>query len=203
MKRLALLFAASVAATLGITLAQTPDTSNVEKLSNCPVFDFDKKVNGPKVLDTYFDYLRQTGRRHIVNETNGIMGIHLLTEYVNKSGELCWRMEYCIDDRFEDVLPKGYFFYYHLITDLFIVFRGDENGKKVPYNSLKTDYDKACFNDIVGDRVYTRPRKRPRMMYDKVDKKWISDRTQVTGSFNSELTAIFQSTGTIKYVAGN
>ena len=73
--------------------AQKSDRDSLRSLTDCPVVDLSKTSSGPKVFDTYVDYLRQRNSSSIVTEANGVMGIYLVTECVNDLGKSGGKLE--------------------------------------------------------------------------------------------------------------
>ncbi len=83
------------------------------------------------------------------------MGIYLVTEYTNKVGQPCFKIEICYDTRYKLFLPKGYAFAGRNHT-LLLVYQGDENGNMIDKNN--DDVHIKCYDDIVQDRVFISPK---------------------------------------------
>lgn len=80
-------------------------------------------------------------------------GIVLLKEYRNEQGKLCWLLLPSIDDSYKDNPPNRFVSFQ---GDIILVFDADLSGK-----SKESTGDKAalrqCLEQIIGDRVYSRP----------------------------------------------
>ncbi|MBD2757764.1 hypothetical protein IC230_33185 [Spirosoma sp. BT704] len=80
-------------------------------------------------------------------------GIVLLREYQNEQGKLCWLLLPSIDDSYKDNPPNRFASFE---GDIILVFDADSNRNVKPTIGDKTLLNQ-CLEQIIGDRVYTRP----------------------------------------------
>lgn len=81
-------------------------------------------------------------------------GIVMLIEYLNENNKQCWLLIPSIDDRYKDNPPRKFATLY---GDIILIFDGDKNGNMRPA-SLDKDKLNVCLEQLVGDRVYIRPK---------------------------------------------
>lgn len=174
----------------------------IQPPTRCPVYDLTKKPGGLKALQAYQDYLQYSRCTEIVSE-NGPMGILLLTAYKNAENKDCWQMECCYDDRDKDVVPIGYFFQRSGRFRLILVYAGNERGEKINSSlaSLATTRgNMACFEEVVGNRVYLRPPRQQRItqILGKTTDMWVVDRVNYTGDVYHTVLFVFEPDGMFK-----
>jgi hypothetical protein len=89
-------------------------------------------------------------------------GIVHLHEYTNEEGENCWRLFPTIEDRYKDNPPTRFS---DFGGDIILVYEADSVGHPL---KTKGDIDSlnACLEQIIGDRVFTRPANRSRWTSD-------------------------------------
>jgi len=80
-------------------------------------------------------------------------GIVLLREYQNEGGKVCWLLLSSIDDGYQDNPPDRFASFG---GDIILVFDADSVGNIKPSVGDKQDLNQ-CLEQIIGDRVYTRP----------------------------------------------
>jgi hypothetical protein len=87
-------------------------------------------------------------------------GIVHLNEYTNAQGELCWLLTPRIDDSYKDNPPESFS---DFDGDIILVYKADSTGRVAkPTDKSKTAAINQCLEQIIGDRVFTRPATRNR-----------------------------------------
>ncbi|RYC69173.1 hypothetical protein [Spirosoma sordidisoli] len=172
----------------------------------CANRDLMARAGAGDVLKAYQDYLQQT-HTHEIMTPDGPMGILLLTEFVNAQGKACWRLEVCYDDRYKQAVPTGYFFQKSGRFRLIVVYRGNEKGNMLNpdlESSATQQHTLACYEEIVGNRVYIRPPRQPRIarILGRNSDMWVKDRVDISGNVYSALTFVFETDGTFSLISG-
>ena len=165
----------------------------------CPHYDLMKRPGGPEVLQAYQNYLQYSHYGEIDGE-NGPMGILLLTEFINAEGKDCWQIECCYDDRYKDAVPVSYFFQRSGRFRLILLYKGNEKGEKTNpslASSAMTRESLACFEEVVGNRVYLRPPRQQRIarILGKTSDMWVMDRVDYTGNIYHAVSIVFEPDG--------
>ncbi len=190
---------------LGVGLSTPGFSQQIDVLlrpPTCPHYDLTKKPGGSAVLQAYQNYLQYSHYSEIDSE-NGPMGILLLTEFKNAGGKDSWQIECCYDDRYKEAVPIGYFFQRSGKFRLILVYKGDEQGTKMNptlESSVATRRSMACFEEVVGNRVYTRPPRQQRIarILGKTTDMWVTDQVDYTGNIYHAVSIVFESDGTFK-----
>lgn len=124
-------------------------------------------------------------------------GIVLIREYY-REGKLCWLLTPCIDDRYRDNPPSRFA---DFGGDIILIFDADVRGKLKPANSNK-DALNQCLEQIIGDRVYTRPTIKGRWTSDVLpfsNRKLQEGRHRIyAGNPSGSLIIIFNPDGSYK-----
>ncbi|MVM30745.1 hypothetical protein GO755_11940 [Spirosoma sp. HMF4905] len=124
-------------------------------------------------------------------------GIVHLYEFHNSQGQLCWYLSGLIDDSYKDNPPNRFA---DVSGDIVLIYEADSTGRP-----LKTTGDKVaknrCLEQIIGDRVFTRPTIRTRWTSDVLPhinrKRNEGNHRNITGNGGSILV-IFNKDGTYK-----
>ncbi|MEZ0485622.1 hypothetical protein [Fibrella aquatica] len=124
-------------------------------------------------------------------------GIIILKEYTNAHNELCWLLSPDIDDSYKDNPPTRFS---DFNGDIVLVYTADSTG-----NALKTPQPheplNQCLEQIIGDRVFTRPAKRSRWtssVFPITNRKATEGaRRNLTGN-GGDVIIIFQKDGTYR-----
>jgi len=122
-------------------------------------------------------------------------GIVELTVYTDKEGRDCWSLFPRIDDSYKDNPPKEYAVFGN---DIILIYQGNASGI-----AHQTKGDTAalnqCLEEVIGGRVYIRPKKG--IWTDSIGldgkAKRVQVRTLTTGS-GGEIQVIFNKDGTYK-----
>jgi hypothetical protein len=165
----------------------------------------DLKLRIPHVKDSIL-----SGNRNVINEygkylktakfrspysKNGLMGIWLLTESIDKENKKRWYFETCLDDRYKEATPVAFFY---VENTLVLVYKGDKTHKKV-YDPENHHLFVRDAEKLAGGQVYIRPPKQPWFVYFENMKEWHIQEVEVTGSPYFGLIAIFEPDGTVTY----
>jgi hypothetical protein len=141
------------------------------------------------ILDKFILESRQT--RYFIRDK----GIVELTAYTDKEGRDRWYLVPRIDDSYKDNPPKQYATFGN---DIILIYQGNTLG-----DPHQTKGDTAalnqCLEDIIGGRVYIRPKKG--IWVDSIGLDGKAKRVQVrtiTGGSIGDLEVIFNKDGTYK-----
>ncbi|MBN8823783.1 MULTISPECIES: hypothetical protein [unclassified Spirosoma] len=143
-----------------------------------------------------FEFIQNCVKEQWFN-TNYDKGIVHLYEFHNSENKLCWILSATIDDIYKNNPPLRFS---DFRGDIILVYDADSTGRVV-----KTTADKAvlnrCLEQIIGDRVFTRPTTRRRWTSDVLPyinrKRNEGNRRFSTGGGGSTLV-IFEKDGTYK-----
>jgi|GEM_PF-6372532 len=154
-------------------------------------------------MNEYSSYIRKLGGFPHWGE-NGPMGVFLLTQFVNEKGQECWYLETCLDDRYKEQLWTHYAFYNGTLV---LINYGDSTGRVIrpavsspgpEGNTMKRRM--ACIEAIVGDRVYVRPARVKRMIYEQRTPAgpmaWFEQKVAITGNPYGRALITFRGDGT-------
>ena len=147
------------------------------------------------------DLAKRTILQKFISESRQInyfihtMGIVELRIFTDKEGRNCWLLFPRIDDRYKDNPPTQYATFDH---DIILIYQANDSGM-----ALQTKGDTAalnrCLEDIIGDRVYIRPKKGRLVEVIDIDGKLkrVQSRT-ITGGSIGEIQVVFNKDGTYK-----
>jgi hypothetical protein len=124
-------------------------------------------------------------------------GIVLLREYQNEEGKLCWLLLPSIDDTYRDNPPTRFASF---DGDIILIFDADSKQNVKPTNGDKTALNQ-CLEQIIGDRVYTRPMIKGRwtdMVLPFTNRKMKEGAHRHTLGNGGSLIIIFNSDGSYK-----
>lgn len=91
-------------------------------------------------------------------------GIIHLYEYFDTKGNLCWYLSPLIDDRYKDNPPNRFS---DFRGDIILVYDADSTGR-VRMTAGDKDAKNHCLEQIIGDRVFTRPTQKTRWTSDVI-----------------------------------
>ena len=97
-----------------------------------------------------YDFVRSCERNQWKNDK----GIVLIRKYQNEQGKSCWLLLPSIDDSYKDNPPDRFASFN---GDIILVFDADSNGKNIKPTVGDKNRLNQCLEQIIGDRVYTRP----------------------------------------------
>lgn len=97
-----------------------------------------------------FDFINNCVRNNYWRNDKGIV---LLREYQNEEGKQCWLLLPSIDDGYKDN-PPGQFATFN--GDIVLIFEANSKGIITESTGNKNALNQ-CLEQIIGDRVYTRP----------------------------------------------
>lgn len=103
----------------------------------------------PKKRQILSNYIQDCVRTQWKNDK----GIVLLREYQNEQGKSCWLLLPSIDDSYKDSPPDRFASFN---GDIILIFDADSRQNIKPSIGNKDQLNR-CLEQIIGDRVYTRP----------------------------------------------
>lgn len=135
----------------------------------------------------------------VQNEWKNDKGIVLLRAYQNEQGKTCWLLSPSIDDSYRDNPPERFASF---IGDIILVFAADSVGNVKPSVRNKEDLNR-CPEQIIGDRVYTRPTLKTRwtdMVRPFTTEKMKEGIRRIWAGNGGDLIIVFNADGTYKKV---
>ena len=147
----------------------------------------DTDPNKRKIL---FDFIQNCERNQWKNDK----GIVLLREYQDEKGRPCWLLLPSIDDGYKDN-PLNRFASFN--GDIILVFDADSNKNVKPVEGDKSRLNQ-CLEQIIGDRVYTRPTIKSRWTDNVMpftNRKLKRGASRISGGNGGSLIIIFNSDG--------
>jgi hypothetical protein len=122
-------------------------------------------------------------------------GIVELNVYTDKEGRDCWYLFPQIDDSYKDNPPIQYAVFGN---DIILIYQANDSGVALPTKG-DTAALNQCLEDIIGGRVYIRPKKGIWVESIGIDGKLKRSQVRIitTGS-SGDLTVIFNKDGTYK-----
>ncbi|WP_461112598.1 hypothetical protein [Spirosoma jeollabukense] len=121
-------------------------------------------------------------------------GIVLLREYQNEQGKTCWLLLPSIDDSYKDNPPSRFASFN---GDIILVFEADSNRNVKPAVGDKSRLNQ-CLEQIIGDRVYTRPTIKSRWTDNVMpitNRKMERGASRISGGNGGSLIIIFNADG--------
>ena len=121
-------------------------------------------------------------------------GIVLLYEYQNEQQKPCWYLSSSIDDGYKANPPRRFMDFQ---GDIILIFEGRATGYD-RYATTETSALIQCLEQIVGDRVYTRPTIRSRwtnQVLPTSNKKMTVGQRRISGGNGGDLIIIFNADG--------
>lgn len=131
------------------------------------------------------------------NEWKKDKGIVLLREYWNQQGKECWLLLPSIDDSYRDNPPDRFASF---DSDIILIFDADSVGNIKPSIRNRQDLNQ-CLEQIIGDRVYTRPTIKTRWtdaVRPYTTEKMKEGARRIQGGNGGSLIIIFNTDGTYK-----
>lgn len=137
------------------------------------------------------DFIANCGRNHYWLNDKGIV---LLRQYQNQDGKLCWLLLPSIDDSYKGNPPSRFASFN---GDIILVFEATSSGLlKAPAGDQQAL--NQCLEQIIGDRVYTRPTIKSRWTDNVMpftNEKMKSGARRIQGGNGGSLIIIFNSDG--------
>lgn len=121
----------------------------------------------------------------------------LLREYRNEEGKLCWLLIPNIDDQYKGNPPNRFTSFN---GDIILVFDAD-SMQNIKTNTGDKDRLNKCLEQIIGDRVYTRPTTKSRwtdMIRPYTDIKMEEGTRRISVGNGGALIIIFNDDGSYK-----
>jgi hypothetical protein len=106
-----------------------------------------------QIFKRYTETLRYQNLGFVPSQ-RGPMGIYLVTEYRNATGQDCYRIEICLDDRWKQHVPTRAS-YWNSNSEVVLFFEGNLQGQ--PQRRTTQPDELRCFERLVGDRVFLLP----------------------------------------------
>jgi hypothetical protein len=148
----------------------------------------------PMKRQILFDFIRACAQNQWKNDK----GIVLLREYQNEQGKFCWLLSPSIDDSYKDNPPNRFASFN---GDIVLVFDAESN-EPVPQSTVgDKDRLNQCLEQIIGDRVYTRPTIKTRWTDNVMpftNRKMKRGASRISGGNGGSLIIIFNPDGSYK-----
>ena len=145
----------------------------------------------PKKRQILFDFIQDCERNQWKNDK----GIVLLREYQNEQGKPCWLLLPSIDDSYKDNPPNRFASFN---GDIILIFDAESNGHILKPNVGDKDRLNQCLEQIIGDRVYTRPVIKTRWTDNVIpftNRKMKRGASRISGGNGGSLIIIFNPDG--------
>ncbi|WP_026632546.1 hypothetical protein [Dyadobacter alkalitolerans] len=145
-----------------------------------------------RILSDYIDYC-------VKKEWKNDKGIVMLREFRNEQGLDCWLLIPSIDDSYKDNPPERFATFQ---GDIILVFSADSLQNVIPAEGNKNQLNQ-CLEQIIGDRVYTRPTLKGRWTEGRrpfTNEKVTEGAHRYFGGNGGTLIIVFDADGTYKKV---
>ncbi|UHG94992.1 hypothetical protein [Spirosoma oryzicola] len=149
----------------------------------------------PNRRQILFNFIGECERNQWKNDK----GIVLLREYQNEQGRTCWLLLPGIDDSYRDNPPSRFASFN---GDIILVFEADSRGNLKPAEGDK-DLLNQCLEQIIGDRVYTRPTIKTRWTDNVMpftNRKMKRGASRISGGNGGSVLVIFNADGSYQKV---
>ena len=117
-----------------------------------------------------------------------------MREYKNEQSKPCWLLLPSIDDSYKDNPPNRFASFN---GDIILVFEADSNKNVKPIEGDKNRLNQ-CLEQIIGDRVYTRPAMKSRWTDNVMpftNRKMKRGASRMSGGNGGSLIIIFNADG--------
>jgi hypothetical protein len=138
------------------------------------------------------DFISDSEKTHYFIHDKGIVELRV---YTDKKGRDCWLLVPRIDDSYKDNPPKQYAAFDY---DIILIYQANASGVAHPTKGDTATLNQ-CLEDVIGDRVYIRPKKGRWTDSIGLDSKAKRLQTRrITSGSSGEIQVIFNKDGTYK-----
>ena len=176
---------------LGLTLLNLTTFAQLGYPPPCDEAKLVKLDTDSKKRQILIDFIQNCER----NQWKNNKGIVLLREYQNDQGKPCWLLLPSIDDSYRDSPPNRFASFN---GDIILISEAESNGLVVKPSAGDKNRLNQCLEQIIGDRVYTRPTIKTRwtdMVLPFTNRKMERGAGRISGGNGGSLIIVFNPDG--------